>query len=167
MKALEICFFRHGIAADRADPGIASDAERPLTDEGILKTRAAADGLKRMEMGFDKILTSPWLRARQTADILAEVLALGTAEELAELAGDRTPVELLKALARNHGRRTLLVGHEPLLSATVIHALHGEFQIDLKKSGACAIQVANLPVVKSATLLWVMTAKQLRWIGKS
>ncbi len=63
MKGIEICFFRHGIAVDREDPSVTSDAARPLTDEGIRKTRLAAEGLKRMDFGFDKILTSPWLRA--------------------------------------------------------------------------------------------------------
>src|SRR5215510_4435324 len=136
MKGFEICFFRHGIALDREDPGVTSDAERPPTEEGIRKTRAAAEGLKRMDAGFEKILTSPWLRAAQTASILSEVLLLPTPEELAELSGDRTPVELQEALAQHAGKRTLLVGHEPLLSTTVVHLLGGEWALDLKKSGA-------------------------------
>ena len=98
MKGIEICFFRHGIALDREDPGVTSDAARPLTDEGMRKTRAAAEGLKRMDAGFDRILTSPWLRASQTAAILSEVLSLAAPEEMAELAGDRNPPELLEAL---------------------------------------------------------------------
>ena len=76
MKGIEICFFRHGIAVDREDPSVTSDAARPLTDEGIRKTRLAAEGLKRMDIAFDRILTSPWLRAAQTASILSEVLSL-------------------------------------------------------------------------------------------
>jgi len=166
MKALEFCFFRHGIAVERDDPGVASDAERPLTDDGVRKTRVAAEGLKRLGAGYDKILTSPWLRAKQTADILAEVLALPAPQELPELAGDRTPAELLDALVHLHGRRTVLVGHEPLLSATVIHVLGGEWSLDLKKSGACAIEVDALPPRKPATLLWHLTARQLRWMAK-
>jgi len=59
MKDFEICFFRHGIALDREDPRVTSDAQRPLTEEGIRKTREAAEGLKRMDAGFEKILTSP------------------------------------------------------------------------------------------------------------
>src|SRR6185295_7113589 len=154
MKVIELCFFRHGIAVEKDDPGVTSDAERPLTEDGARKTRAAAEGLKRMEAGYDKILTSPWLRAKQTAAILAEVLALPAPEELPELAGDRTPTDLLDALAHHHGRRTLLVGHEPLLSATVVHVLGGKFSLDLKKSGACSIEVDAVPPRKSVTLLW-------------
>jgi phosphohistidine phosphatase len=167
MKSIEICFFRHGIALDREDPTVKSDAERPLTEEGIRKTRAAAEGLRRMDMGFDKIFTSPWVRAAQTAAILSEVLFLPEPQEMAELAGNRTPRELVDALGKDHGKRTLLVGHEPLLSATVIHILGGDWTLDLKKSGAVAMQVDALPPRKPATLLWHLTSRQLRWIGKS
>ena len=166
MKFLELCFFRHGIAVERDDPSVTSDAERPLTDDGARKTRAAAEGLKRLDASYDKILTSPWLRAKQTAEILAEVLALPTPEELPQLAGDQTPSDLVDALGRHHGRRTLLVGHEPLLSATVVHLLGGEWSLDLKKAGACSIEVDALPRRESATLLWHMTPRQLRWLAK-
>jgi phosphohistidine phosphatase len=166
MKGVEICFFRHGIAVDREDPGITADSERPLTEEGVLKTRAAAEGLKRLAVGFDRILTSPWLRARQTAAILSDVLMLHAASELTELAGNRSAPELLEALAGNHGKRNLLVGHEPLLSATVVHLLGGDWSLDLKKSGACLVHADTLPPRKPATLLWCVTSRQLRWMGK-
>ena len=166
MKTLELCFFRHGIAVDREDPSVTSDAERPLTEEGTRKTREAAAGLKRLDAGYDRILTSPWLRAKQTAAIVAEVLALPTPLELPELAGDRTPEELVNALVHQHSRRTVLVGHEPLLSATIVHLLGGEWRLELKKSGACAIELDSLPPRKPATLLWHLTSRQLRWIAK-
>jgi phosphohistidine phosphatase len=166
MKAFELYFFRHGIALDREDPGVTDDTLRPLTEEGIRKTRAAAEGLKRMEIPFDRIFTSPWLRAVQTASILSEVLYLSPAPELPELAGDRTPAELVAALAEHHGKRTLLVGHEPLLSSTVVHILGGDWALDLKKAGACAVQVDALPPRNPATLLWSLTSRQLRWMNK-
>jgi phosphohistidine phosphatase len=170
MKNIQICFFRHGIAVDPADPTMASDPaghSRPLTEEGILKTRAAAEGLKRMDLGFEKVLTSPWLRANQTAVIVAEVLGLNQPEELPELAGDRTPADLVDALGQTPARRLVLVGHEPLLSSTVTYVLSADFPLELKKSGACMIQMDSLPPRRSAALLWLLTPKQLRWIGKS
>src|SRR5687767_1112067 len=103
MKGFELCFFRHGIAVDREDPSITSDAERPLTEEGTRKTQAAAEGMKRMDAAFDKILTSPWLRASQTAAILSEVLGLPAPEIMVELEGDRAAQELIDALAHRHG----------------------------------------------------------------
>jgi phosphohistidine phosphatase len=166
MKDFEICFFRHGIALDREDPRVTSDAQRPLTEEGIRKTREAAEGLKRMDAGFEKILTSPWLRASQTASILSEVLFLPEPEEMKELEGDRTPEELVGALPKRLAKRTLLVGHEPLLSAAVIHILGGDWALDLKKSGACALSVDALPPRKPAMLMWHLTSRHLRWIAK-
>src|SRR5262245_4028319 len=135
-KTLEFCFFRHGIAVEKDDPSVTSDAERPLTDEGIRKTHAAAEGLMRLEASYEKILTSPWWRAKQTAAIVAEVLGLPSPEELPQLAGDQSPEDLVAALAKQQSRGTILVGHEPLLSATVVHILGGDWALDLKKSGA-------------------------------
>jgi len=119
-----------------------------------------------MDVGFDRILTSPWLRASQTAAILSEVLALPNPETMVELEGDRTAKELIDALAHRHGKRTLLVGHEPLLSATVVQILGGGWSLDLKKSGACMLLVDSLPPRNPATLLWHATSRQLRWMEK-
>jgi phosphohistidine phosphatase len=166
MKTIQLCFFRHGIAIERDDPSVTSDAERPLTDDGERKTRTAAEGLARLGAGYDKILTSPWLRARQTAAILAEVLGLPAPQVLPQLAGDRAPTELVEALSGSRGKLMLLVGHEPLLSATVVHLLGGDWSLDLKKAGACSIEVDALPPRKSATLLWHLTSRQLRLMAK-
>jgi phosphohistidine phosphatase len=170
MKGFEICLFRHGIAVDPSDPSVAGDPtgqSRPLTEEGIHRTRAAAEGLKRLDVGFNAVFTSPWLRARQTAAIVAEILDLQPAVEMPELAGDRSPAELIEAIGRAGVRHPVLVGHEPLLSATVGHLLGVEdLSIEFKKSGACLIQADALPVRRGGTLLWLLTPKQLRRIGK-
>jgi phosphohistidine phosphatase len=164
MKEIQLVFFRHGIAA----PNIMPDQERPLTDEGIRKTRASAEGLRKLDIPFDKIFTSPWRRAAQTAAILSEVLMTGAHEELPELAGNRTVKELLDVLARRNVGSVLLVGHQPLLGDAVAHLLGagGKCEIDLRKSGACAIQIDSLPSRKPAILQWLLTSKQLRAIGK-
>jgi phosphohistidine phosphatase len=114
---MELYFFRHGIAVDREDPSVDDDRERPLTRDGIRKTYSACEGLARMELKFDQILTSPWLRAVQTARILAEVLEMSDhIEEMAELAGDRSVNDLVAGLARYKTlERVVLVGHQPLL----------------------------------------------------
>jgi phosphohistidine phosphatase len=164
---IELYFFRHGIAVDREDPGVAADEDRPLTEDGRRKTRLAAKGLKRLEIDIDRILTSPWLRAVETADIVADVFGMETTE-LPELAGNRSVDELLTALAKQRDQRLLLVGHEPLLGNTVGRLLcsGAEFRVDLKKSGVCALQLDSLPTRAPATLLWLLTSKQLRLIEK-
>jgi phosphohistidine phosphatase len=163
MKGYELVFFRHGIAADTLP-----DSSRPLTEEGIRKTNASAEGLKKMAIPFDRVLTSPWLRASQTAAILSEVLMTAAPEEMPELAGDHTAGELLEALRNCAGRSFLLVGHQPLLGdavATLLGAA-GRCEIDLRKSGACSILVDTLPPRKPAVLNWLLTSKQLRAAGK-
>jgi len=163
MKGIEIVFFRHGIAADTVP-----DRNRNLTEEGIRKTYSAAEGLKKMEIPFDRIFTSPWLRAVQTAAILSEVLMLAKPEEMPELAGDHTAGELLEALRKSQGNCFLLVGHQPLLGDAVSALLgaEGRCEIDLKKSGACFVHVDALPPKKPAFLKWLMTSRQLRAAGK-
>jgi phosphohistidine phosphatase len=162
MNGFELIFFRHGIAED-----IVPDRERPLTEDGIRKTRAAAEGLKKMAIPFDRIFTSPWIRAAQTAAILSEVLMVAEPEEMQELAGDRTTSDLLKAIKQSQGRSFLLVGHQPLLGDAVANLLGaGNCEIDLRKSGACAIQVDGIPPKKPAVLKWLLTSKQLRAAAK-
>jgi phosphohistidine phosphatase len=163
MKGFELVFFRHGIAADTIP-----DSSRSLTEEGIRKTYASAEGLKKMAIPFDRVFTSPWLRASQTAAIVSEVLMAPTPEEMAELAGDHTASELLEALQNCQGHSFLLVGHQPLLGdavATLLGAA-GRCEIDLKKSGACSVQLDGLPPKKTAVLNWLLTSKQLRAAGK-
>jgi len=164
MKGIELVFFRHGIAADTLP-----DHSRPLTEDGIRKTRSSAEGLKKMEIPFDRIFSSPWLRASQTAAILSEVLATPAPEEMAELAGDHTATELFEALVNCKGHRFLLVGHQPLLGQAVATLLGsaGRCEIDLRKSGACSVQLDALPPRKPVILNWLLTSKQLRAFGKS
>jgi len=164
MKGFDLVFFRHGIA----EPTVTPDRDRHLTEDGIRKSRAAAEGLRRLGIEFDGILTSPWLRATQTASILSEVLMAPAPEPLQELAGDHTVRELLEALALRQERNLLLVGHQPLLGDAVAQLLGAaaKCEIDLRKSGACAIHVDAIPPRSPAVLQWLLTSKQLRAIGK-
>jgi phosphohistidine phosphatase len=163
---MELCFFRHGIALDRNDPGVGADRDRPLTVEGIKKTYAAAEGLARFNIAFDRILSSPWLRAIQTARIVGEVLGVSDlVEEMEELAGDRSVEDVLRGISIHAGAgRLMLVGHQPLLGDCVAALLSGGMgmQIDLKKSGACMVEVENARSAGKGVLLWMATPKQLR-----
>ncbi len=159
MKSFEVVFFRHGIA-DSTTP----DETRALTEEGKRKTRSAAEGLKTMETQFAQILTSPWTRAVQTAEIVADVLALPAPEVLPELAGDRSVAELFEALRRRQSGNLLLVGHQPLLGEAVATLLgaSGKCQIDMRKSGACSLTVDAVPPKKPVVLNWMLGSRHLR-----
>ncbi len=166
---MNLYLMRHGIAAPKDDPQIPSDEERSLTKKGAKKMRKAAKGLLALKIEFDRILTSPLVRACQTAEIVAGTANLEERlEELPELS-PQTPVgELVSRLAAYRElENLLLVGHEPLLSKTASYLLarEKEIRIGLKKGGLCRLKVDGLPSESAAALRWMMTPKQLRLLA--
>lgn len=161
---------RHAIAHDLGADGSRTDAERTVTDEGRANTRAAAHAMRRLELDFDTVWTSPLVRARQTAAIVAEVLnkthVLREAPELALGAG---PDRLIQALTRlNRQASALLVGHEPDLSRFVAFLVWGSLDADriaFKKGALCRLDCQLGLRPGKATLRWLLTPKQLRLLG--
>jgi phosphohistidine phosphatase len=161
---------RHGIAVDRGDREKPSDdRERTLTPKGIKRLQKAAKGLVTLSLSFDRILTSPFVRARQTAQIVAETLHMeDRLEEIQELCPDQSVQDLLSGLAAYSDKKNiLLIGHEPLLSRTVSFLLSGNAgaEIRLKKGGLCCLEVENLSAKGGAVLNWALTPKQLRQLA--
>ncbi|MGE5215704.1 MAG: phosphohistidine phosphatase SixA, partial [Chloroflexota bacterium] len=145
------------------------DQERTLTPKGIKRMQKAAKGLVTLSLSFDRILTSPMERARQTAKIVAQSLQLeDRVEEIAQLNPDQSVQDLLSALVPySSEKQILLVGHEPLLSRTLSFLLAGKTGADirLKKGGLCCVEVDGLPPKDSAVLEWALTPKQLRLLA--
>ena len=166
---MNLYLMRHGTAVAADDPTMTHDSERPLTGKGVRRMRRAARGLGRLDIPFDGILTSPVLRARQSAEIVAAALGLESClEEVSGLAPESTVERLLSDLARFHDRQhLLLVGHEPLLSKTIGSLLCGGsgMEIDLRKGSLCRIEIDGLPPSKPAILHWHLAPKQLRLLG--
>ena len=168
---MNLYLMRHGIAVAADDPASTDDNERPLTGKGIKRMRRAARGLARLEIPFDGILTSPLLRARQTAEIVASALRLEThLEAISSLAPDSTVDHLLFGLTRYQDRKhLLLVGHEPLLGHTISALLCGDRSQDLsvavRKGSLCRIEIDALPPTNPGTLHWHLTPKQMRLLG--
>lgn len=160
---------RHGIAldADRAHEMGLSDAERPLTPKGERRTRAAAAGLRGVLDGavIDDIVTSPLLRARQTAELIAPYLDDANIEEAEQLAPPVAMEELDTFLHTHFGdRRLLLVGHEPDLATWVSWSLtrRRDRLMAFKKAGAALLEFPGAPEGGTGTLRWLLTAGQLR-----
>jgi phosphohistidine phosphatase len=169
---MNVYLLRHGIAADKDDPAFASDGERPLTKKGIKRMRKAARGISRLAITFDAVLTSPLVRARQTAEIVATALgAESCLDELPELAPGSSPNQLLSALSslKEH-EHLMLVGHEPLLGEFAGFLLRAknvsDLAIPLKKGGICCVEVDSLAPGKPGQLHWLLTPKQLRLIAR-
>ena len=168
---MNLYLLRHGIAAAGDEPGIESDHERPLTPKGVKRMRKAAKGLRRLGIEFDAILTSPLIRARQTAEIVAEALSLQSElQEISALAPESSVDNLLLGLTRFQTREDLLlVGHQPLLGQIAAFLLRGKdkshFDMPLKKGGLCRIEIDSIPPSKPGTLHWLLAPKQLRLLG--
>ena len=165
---MNIYILRHGVAAAKDDPAFASDSERPLTKKGTKKFRKAARGIDRLGISFDAILSSPLVRARQTADIVAAILRRESCvEEIPGLAPDSSPEQLLSELSSVEDKEhVMLVGHEPFLGKLAGFLLRGQndpdLVIPLKKGGICRIEIESLPSAKPGQLHWLLTSKQLR-----
>src|SRR6202140_5468933 len=99
---MRLYLVRHGVAVDREDPDSPPDTERPLTPKGVKKSHAAAVGLRALGVKPDAVLTSPWLRAVQTAEIFCEVIGFPSNKIIRTdfLKGTSTPTELLRELAK-------------------------------------------------------------------
>jgi phosphohistidine phosphatase len=168
---MNLYLMRHGIALASDDPSVTHESERPLTNKGVKRMRKAVKGLARLNVSFDAVLTSPLLRARQTAEIVASALGIEDhLEEISGLAPESTVEHLLFGLARYQDREhLLLVGHEPLLSSTALQLLGGrqpaKLDFDLKKGSLCRIEVETLSTAKPGKLHWLLTPKQLRSMG--
>jgi phosphohistidine phosphatase len=163
-----LVFLRHGVAADGAD-WKGDDADRPLTTEGADRTKEVVRGLRAMKVRPDAILSSPLLRARETAEIARKgLLADAKVEVVDELGFTASPDRLLVRLADLADKPLVLcVGHEPHISTTISAMISGKTaaSIEVKKAGACAIRFSGIPKSGAGTLLWLLPPKFLRLLG--
>ena len=167
---MQLYLLRHAIAVPRGTAGYQHDAQRPLTDEGHAQAREVAAGLKRLKLEIEAMVTSPYLRAVQTAQEAASVLGMrAPIQELAELRAEANPRDTSLALKRFMAHdRLLLVGHEPHLSAWIAELVAGRggMRCLMKKAGVACVEVDEVPPSSGrGTLRWLMTPKQLTLVG--
>ena len=165
----ELYFVRHGLAEERGDAW-PDDAKRPLTDEGMSRMRKAARGLARLGVAIDVVLSSPLVRARQTAEIVAAGLdprpSLVNVDSLAPDGNFTAVVTDLEKHARK--MRIALVGHEPTLGEMAAKLIGSRHPIEFKKGAVCRIDLKDLSTVGAgaANLRWMLTPKILRALKK-
>lgn len=161
---MNLLIFRHGIAEDAT--GDMTDAQRALTPEGIDQTRAAVRGLLRMIKGVDVILTSPLVRAAQTAELMGEVMGKPP-QVMDELAGGSVS-DLIDALSKRPEPMIAIVGHEPQLSMLAEHLLAGEETssfLTLGKAGAALIGAVQCCDPGTSNLIWSLPSKALQLLA--
>lgn len=166
---MNLLIIRHGIAEDRdafARTGH-PDHERPLTREGRKRMRDAAAGLAAVVPAVDLLGSSPYVRARETAEIVAGAYPDLTVIETPTLAetGTRSALEWIRTRAQVE--TLAVVGHEPHLSTLAGLLITGADKpiFSFKKGGACLIAFPDEPGPGQGELNWLLTPKQLRRLG--
>lgn len=159
---MRVYVVRHAIAHERDRKRWPKDSLRPLTAAGKRKFRKAARGLARQLPDRVAILTSPWLRARETAGILAATHG-GRCIECPELAGNESTRAVFELLGLRSGSDQVIIGHEPALSRFIAAAMGaGNARIVMKKGGAACLAFSGRVTPGRGTLVWHLPPKMLR-----
>jgi len=166
---MQLYIVRHGIAIEREDPRCPPDPERYLTEEGVEKTEQVAKGVAALGATADLLLTSPYVRATQTAEIFASALdyAKQKIRRLDLLLPGAEPSLLFRELAREKQASSIfLFGHAPQLDDVIATALGSKRHLTaLKKGGVALVELKRLsPPI--GVLVWLATPKLLRRAGK-
>jgi phosphohistidine phosphatase len=163
----ELYLIRHGLAEERGDAW-PDDSKRPLTADGISRMRKEARGLARLGVALDVMLSSPLVRARQTAELVAAGLdprpSLVTVDSLAP---DGNYAAVIGDLEK-HARKThiALVGHEPAIGELAARLIGSRHALEFKKGAVCRIDLDEIPPAGPGKLRWMLTPKILRSLRK-
>jgi phosphohistidine phosphatase len=156
-----LCYFlRHGPAGDAANWS-GSDFDRPLTQDGIKRIARSAKTIAALEVAPDAIITSPLVRARQTAEIVADELRLRDKLQQDDRVGLGFSAARLADILRDHpiAQNVMLVGHEPSMSLTVGELIGGG-DVDFKKGALACVEISrDAPL--AGRLLWLASPKLL------
>lgn len=161
---MNIYLVRHGIAFEPGEPGYEDDAQRPLTDKGRDKINKIAHVLKRLNVKPDVILSSPYLRARQTAEILAKGLKYkkDKIEFSEKLLSANKPGPIISEIIEKYiVEELVIVGHEPCLGLLISALTAGDsgLAINVKYGGVCCLSADDFRIERRATLEWLLTPK--------
>jgi len=164
---MKLLVIRHGAAMDQekfAESG-ESDELRPLTPDGKREMKKIAKGIRKLVKKIDVLATSPLVRARQTAGIVADEMEMDDAEITDTLKPEAALEDFEKwAGLYAHNNLLAIVGHEPHLSSLVTWLISGkrESRIELKKGGACLVDFEAEARHDAGTLAWLLTPRQLK-----
>ncbi len=157
------------MAIDRNAPKCPPDPERFLTDEGVEKTRQVAQGVVALCEGADLLVSSPYVRAMQTAEIFAEALEFPKRQirQSEALLPGKDPLLIFRELAREKpASAVFLFGHAPQLDEVVAYALGSKHSVTaLKKAGVARIELKRVSP-PAGILVWVCPPKVLRRSGQ-
>ena len=162
---MELLIVRHAIAFERDRHRWRDDGARPLSPAGIRRARKAAAGLKEFIKPPDRVLTSPLVRARQTAQILTDVAGWPQAEEAPELSPGAPALAVLTLLGKNRVKLVAVVGHQPGLGALLTACLLKDgraLPVEMKKNAVACVSFDGSVRAGRAALKWLATPRMLR-----
>jgi phosphohistidine phosphatase len=158
---MNLYIVRHAIAVQRGTTDYEDDSQRPLTDNGRKKMEKIVKGLRQFGIELDTILSSPYVRARDTAKILASEFKLKNQLSLSDnLIPPGNFEALIDEIQNKYDVKNIaLVGHEPMLSQFISWLAIGntDVKINFKKGGVCYLSADNLYQDHRATLEWLLT----------
>jgi phosphohistidine phosphatase len=164
---MKLHLFRHGIAIDREDPACPSDHDRFLTPKGIAKTQAAAHGMRALGLKPNVIMTSPLLRAVQTAEIACEVLGFPVKKlrQSESLAADAKPADLFEELSGLKAEEVICVGHAPNLDEVIAFAIGSHTAVtSLKKAGLGSLEIESF-APPHGVIVGIYSPRALRFLA--
>lgn len=167
---MNLYIVRHAIAVERGASGYDDDSQRPLTDEGRKKMKKIAKGMRQLKMKLDVILSSPYVRAKDTASLLANEFEMKDKIALSDnLIPPGNFESLINEIREKYDVDNLaLVGHEPMLSSLISWLATGntDMKVALKKGGFAYLATDNLYQDGRATLNWLLTPALLVNLSK-
>ena len=168
---MRVLIVRHAKAEEREQFATTGkrDALRPLTDSGRNTARKIGRALKEIVPRLDALTTSPYVRARETAELIAKSYKRLKAEDLPLLEPGRSPAKLLHWLGQQSEEAIVgLVGHEPDLGEFASYLLSGKASsfFQFKKGGACLVQFDEKPAAGGGRLEWFLAPLHLRRLGR-
>lgn len=166
---MDLYLVRHAVAHSRDYEHWPNDAERPLTPEGEESFQETARGLEEIVPEIEVVLSSPYVRAWRTAEILAEQTGWPAPGVLPALEPE-IPPEKVVAVLETYGEvdSLALVGHRPGLHELASYLLTGRrdtLNVGLKKGGAACIRFAGAPEPGAGKLRWLVTPKLVAVLG--
>jgi phosphohistidine phosphatase len=160
LKTMELYLLRHGIAEDGKPGG--KDADRALTEEGVKRLRATLKRAREADLAPTLILTSPYIRAVQTARLAKEVLSYeGKLVESRAFTPDSSPEDAWDEI-RNYSdeRQVLIASHEPLMSSLTAFLLNSPaLSVDFKKGALARIDLGGSMARPRGVLKWFLISK--------
>ena len=167
---MELYLLRHAIAKPRSSR-YEDDSKRPLTKEGRQKMAKNAEGMKNLGIAFNAVISSPYVRARETAEIAVEVLKIKKPIQFCPNLVPDVPFDLLVDELKtkfSKAGQVILVGHEPHMSHFISFLLTSgqQISIDLKKGGLCCLTLPKITGPGGATLNWLLTPSQLQLMAR-